>query len=232
MRTAKPSRATVTQRRLAVACALVIAAALTAAPSAGAAVLMTDNRCYQETQDVVVTGQGFRPTTLVTISRGGSSIGTATTDASGAFVGKFGSESLTAPAKEALFDLAATDGTNTAITRYRVTKVFADFFPGRGNPSTLRVRFTVNGFGLLRRRSPVYLHYVRPNGAHARTVRLGVARGTCGKIRRTAERRLFGFRPERGRWILQFDTNATYRRATQRSRFIWVRKPVEVFRRG
>ena len=217
--------------RVGLHCALA-AAALAAAPAAEAAVVTTDNNCYQETQDVVVTGEGFRATTLVTISREGQSIGTATTNADGAFVGKFASQALRRGTREALYDLAATDGTNTAVTRYRVTKVFADFFPGRGNPSSLRVRFTVNGFGLLRRRPPVYLHYVRPSGRLARTVRLGTARGTCGKIRRTRERRLFGFRPERGRWILQFDTNPSYRRATQRSRFIWVRKPVEVFRRG
>lgn len=218
--------------RAGLTCALAVAAGLAAAPAAGAAVLTTDSNCYQETQEVVVSGQGFRPGTPVTISREEQAIGTATTNPDGSFVGKFASERLERPAQEALYDLSATDGTNTAITRYRVTKVFADFFPGRGNPASLRVRFTVNGFGLLRRRPPVYLHYVQPDGELARTLRLGIARGTCGKIRRTAERRLFRFPPQRGRWILQFDTNATYRRATQRSRFIWVRKPVEVFRRG
>ncbi len=120
----------------------------------------------------------------------------------------------------------------TAVARYRVTKVFADFVPGRGNPSTLKVRFTVNGFGLLLDEPNVYVHYVRPNGRLARTVRLGKARGPCGRITRTSKRALFAFSAERGRWILQFDTNALYQRATQKSRFVWVRKPVEVYRRS
>ena len=114
------------------------------------------------------------------------------------------------------------------ITLEGVTKVFADFSPGTGNPSTLRVRFQVNCFNLLRTRSTVYVHYVRPNGKVRRTISLGRARGTCGLIRRTARMRLFPFRAEKGRWVLQFDTNKAYRRATSKSKFVWVRKPVEV----
>ncbi len=211
---------------------LAAACLLAAAPAAHGATITADSRCYQETQDVVLNGTGFRPGATVTVSRDGTAIGTATTNADGAFVGKFATRRLRGRTREALFDLAATDGSTSAVTRYRVSKVFADFAPGRGNPVTLRVRFTVHGFGLLRRNAPVYVHYVRPNGRVRRTVRLGRSRGTCGLIRRSARRRLFPFSAERGRWILQFDTNPRYRRASQRSRFVWVRKPVEVFRRS
>ena len=93
------------------------------------------------------------------------------------------------------------------------------------------MRFSVNGFGLVRPAASVYLHYVSPGGKVRRDVRLGTAKGTCGKIRMTRQRHLFPFPAERGRWILQFDTNKTYRRATSKSKFIWVRKPVEIFQR-
>lgn len=201
---------------------------LALAPVATAASLRADAACYQETQEVVLRGEGFRPSTPVTISREGRAIGSAMSDAKGEWAGRFATQELRGSRREALFDLAATDGNVSAVTRYRVTKVFADFSPGRGNPARLRVRFTVNGFGLLRARAPVYLHYVRPNGRVRRTVRLGTARGTCGLITRTRLRRLFGFSAQRGRWVLQFDTNRTYRRANQSSKFIWVRKPVRV----
>jgi hypothetical protein len=220
---------------------VAVAATLTATPAAGAATLTaaqaapatltTDTSCYQETTDVVLTGRGFKPSSTVAISQDGVAIGSTPTDAQGGFTRKFATAELRLPTKEKVYDLAATDGAATAVTRYRVSKVFADFTPGTGNPATLRVRFSVNGFGLLKRNPTVYVHYVRPNGKVRRTVRLGRARGTCGKIERTARRRLFGFRAERGRWILQFDTNRTYRKATQRSTFVWVRKPVEVFAR-
>jgi hypothetical protein len=211
---------------------LAIAGLAALAPGASAATLAADSRCYQETQEVVLRGEGFAPNRTVTISREGTPIGSATTDAAGAWRGKFATQELPRRRREQVYDLAATDGTTSAVTRYRVTKVFADFSPGRGNPSTLRVRFTVNGFNLLRRPATVYLHYVRPNGKARRTISLGAAKGTCGVIRRTARRPLFPFTAERGRWILQFDTNKTYKRATQRAKYVWVRKPVQVFNRG
>ena len=91
------------------------------------------------------------------------------------------------------------------------------------------MRFSIFGFGLLRKHASVYLHYVAPSGDVRRDVRLGTAVGTCGVIRKTRERHLFPFPAERGKWILQFDTNKTYTRATSKSPYIWVRKPVEIF---
>jgi hypothetical protein len=208
------------------------AAALAVTPAvAGAAMLSTDSRCYQETAEVVVRGAGFAPLSIVSVTRNGAQLGTAQADANGAFENKIVTPELPSARQQATYKLSATDTLSTATTRYRATKVFADFDPGKGNPSTLRVRFTVNGFGLLRQRARVYLHYVRPSGEVARTVRIGKARGPCGVIRRTKRFRLFPFEAERGEWVLQFDTNERYERATAKSRFAWVRKPVQVFSR-
>lgn len=213
--------------------AVTLAVALVAAPAAAsAASLSTDTRCYQETQEVVLNGTGYAPLATINVSLGDKPLGTAAADANGSFQRKFSTPELPAGQREAVYVLTATDQVNTASTRYRSTKVFADFSPGAGNPRRLRVRFSVAGFGLARPQASVYLHYVRRStGQVRRTIRLGTTRGTCGVIRRTKLRRLFPFAPAPGTWILQFDTVARYERATSRRTTPWVRKPVEVFTR-
>ena len=218
-------------RRLALLFA--VTAGLVAAPAASAATLATDTRCYQETQEVVLNGSGFTPLATVNVSLDTNPLGTAQADANGAFQRKFPTPELPAGRREGVYTLVATDQVNTASTRYRSTKVFADFTPASGDPTRLRVRFSVAGFGLARPRSTVYLHYVRKSTGNVfQTIKLGTVRGTCGVIRRTKKRRLFPFAPARGTWILQFDTVRRYERATSRRTTPWVRKPVEVFARG
>jgi hypothetical protein len=210
--------------------ALVTAAAATPAASA-AATLTTDTRCYQETQEVIVSGTGFDPSSVVTITRDDEILGSTQTDADGAFRNKFPTPELPEDVRERLYSISATDITNTAQTSYRATRIFASFRPRTGNPSTLKVRFSVFGFGVVQRRAPVYLHYVRPDGSAERTIKLGTATGVCGAIPQTRERRLFPFDAAKGVWILQFDTRAKYERATFKRRTPWVRKPVEIFAR-
>jgi hypothetical protein len=219
-------------RRLALAlgCATVLAVP----PVASAATLETDAPCYQETQEVVLRGSGYAPMSTVTVARDGTPLGSAQADADGAFQRKFATPELPTGHREDVYTLTATDALNSGTTRYRSTKVFADFSPGSGDPTRLRVRFDIYGFGLAHPRARVYLHYVRRStGQVRRTIALGTVRGTCGAIRRTKLRKLFPFAPEHGSWILQFDTVRRYTRATGRRTTPWVRKPVEVLaRRG
>ncbi len=214
--------------RLVLTALATFAAGAGGAPAAGAATLRTDTRCYQETQEVVVRGAGFTPLATVNVARNGKVFASAQADVNGAFVGKFVTPVTPVEVRERLYQLSATDTINTAMTTYRSTKIFANFKPASGNPATLRVRFTVFGFGLVRRRAPVYLHYVDPDGRERRTVRLGTAAGVCGRINRTKERRLFPFEARRGKWVLQFDTRREYERATSKRRTPWVRKPVRI----
>jgi hypothetical protein len=218
-------------QRIATTFATLLAALLAGASSAAAATLATDTRCYQETQEVIVNGSGFAPSSVVTISRDGAVLGSTQTDAGGAFRNKFDTPELPENVRERLYSISATDSASTAQTSYRSTRIFASFRPRTGNPSTLKVRFSVYGFGLVQRRAPVYLHYVRPDGKAARTIKLGTATGVCGAIAQTRQRRLFGFEASKGTWILQFDTRAKYERATFKRRTPWVRKPVEIFSR-
>jgi hypothetical protein len=214
------------------ALAVTLASGLVCAPSASAAVLSTDSRCYQETGDVVLNGSGFTPKATISVTRDGQPVGSAQADANGAFQGKFVTPRLPQTERESVHTVMATDQLTAATTTYRSTKVFADFAPRSGDPRRLRVRFSVAGFGLARPHSTVYLHYVRKSTGHVlQTVRLGTVKGTCGVIRATRKRRLFPFTPARGTWILQFDTLRRYERATTRRTTPWVRKPVEVFTR-
>ncbi len=216
----------------AVLLAALVAGAAGAASASAAAMLATDTRCYQETQEVIVSGAGFAPLSVVTISRDDTVLGSTQTDAEGAFRNKFDTPELPQDVRERLYSISATDSTNAARTSYRATRIFASFRPRTGNPSTLKVRFSIFGFGLVRRRAPVFVHYVRPDGTAARTIKLGTATGVCGAITQTRERRLFPFAASKGVWILQFDTRSKYERATSKRRTPWVRKPVEIFSRA
>ena len=215
-----------------VALALGCAAALVAVPAASAATLETDAGCYQETQEVVLNGSGYAPLSTVTVTRNGTPLGTAQADGNGAFQRKFATPELSSGKREQVYTLTATDALNSGTTRYRSTKVFADFSPGSGDPTRLRVRFNIYGFGLTDPRAKVYLHYVRRStGRVRRTIELGTVRGACGAIPRTKLLKLFPFAPARGTWILQFDTVKRYERATSRRTTPWVRKPVQVVTR-
>lgn len=214
--------------RLSILALMTLAITAAGAPAASAATIQTDTRCYQEQQEVVVRGAGFTPLSTINVARNGKVFASATADVNGAFVGKFATPVTPDEVRERLYQLSATDTINTAATTYRSTKIFANFKPDSGNPATLLVRFTVNGFGLAQRRAPVYVHYVSPKGKERRTVRLGTAAGVCGRIDRTRERHLFPFEAEPGDWILQFDTRRKYERATSKRRTPWVRKPVQI----
>ena len=190
---------------------LVVAWVLVLAPaSARAATVQTDLPCYLESRSVAVTGTGFTPGASFTVLRDGQAIGGGTVGADGAVTGSFASGLLETGIAERAFDLTLTDGTNQAATKFSVSRFRAEFAPSRGNPASLRVRFSVFGFGQMG--LPVYLHYLRPSGRVARTVKLGSTRSVCGGITRTRMRRLFPFRPGAGRWRLQFDTRKAFRR--------------------
>jgi hypothetical protein len=204
---------------------------LAAPASAPAAEVALTRPCYLQGAQAGLTGSGFAPNAPLTIARDGTPIGTATTDALGAMAVSFPTPRLTPPRKQRAHRLTVSDGMTTAITTLRVSAFDADFRPGTGNPATLRVRFSLAGFALLDSAPSVYVHYVRPNGRLRRTVRLGRARGACGHISRTARRKLFPFRAERGTWRLQFDTRRTYSRGTGSSDFLFFVQRVSVTRR-
>ena len=110
----------------------------------------------------------------------------------------------------------------TATSQFTVTRLLANFSPSQGDPTRLMVRFSVAGFGLVDKHPDVYVHYITPGGRLKQTVRLGQATGQCGRIVRTAKRRLFPFaRPGLGKWNLQFDTTRSFALGNRNSKFLF-----------
>jgi hypothetical protein len=212
---------------LAATAALACAALLPG--TAGAAAVELNRACYLEGARVGVSATGFAPRSQVEVRRNGTLIGTATADDIGAVQARFDAPNLPDGRREASYVVELSDGTTTASTRLPITRFHASFSPATGDPATMLVRFSVDGFGLLDAQPDVYLHYVAPDGSHRTTVQLGRARGVCGHLRTPAPRRLFPFRARPGTWTLQFDTRRTYRRGrVDRPGFLFFTRRVRV----
>jgi hypothetical protein len=202
-------------------------AALVALPAAAdAAQVATDRGCYLENQKVALNGSGFTPGAAYQVTIDGQPLtgGTGTVSAAGTVTVSF-TPNLAAQGRRVkthVYALAVVEGANRATSEFAVTKFTADFAPTAGNPQTLRVRFSLFGFGLVSPRPSIYIHSIRPNGKLRTTVALGRATGPCGSISRTARRRLFPFAgADRGEWKLQFDTSRRYRKGSAASDFLF-----------
>lgn len=216
----------------------LVAVATGVAPSAARAeVVGVDRACYLDTvradervaPRVRLAGRGFTPGALFQVSLDGLPLsgGLGTVDAAGEVAGSFATPSLRRMGRaERSWLVRVDEGPHTASARFSTSDVVARFSPTRGNPRTMRVRWRAHGLGFapdgepLREGRSVYLHYIRPNGRLRRTVRLGRTSGPCGRLARTSRRRLFPFRPERGRWRLQVDTRKRYTRGRATSSFV------------
>ena len=200
---------------------LLAACAIAAVPGAGAAratTLSTDARCYLQGAPLRMTASELTPQAPLTVSLDGQALryrdGSApSADAAGTFASSFATPVLDPGTTQRRHALRVEDGTHRAQARFTVTRpAGADFAPARGNPRTLRARFTVWGFALADgvRHRRVWLHWVNPHRRLRATAAIGVTRGDCGTLR-TAPRRVFPFAAEAGRWLLVLDTHRRYR---------------------
>jgi hypothetical protein len=206
-----------------VVAAVSIAAALAAAGGAGAAqaaLVTADHPCYYSFgtahQRIVLTATGFKPRVQVNLTFLGQTFHTnAFTDSAGRVRASFQAPPLRGT--RARVTLTASDGTNTASTRFYLTDVKADFNPSSGAPSRLKVRFTITGLGAVLaflHRDPhgtVFAHYIRPNGRLRGTRQFGHLRGPCGDLT-TPRTRLLPFSSELGSWKVYLDTNRAYKK--------------------
>jgi hypothetical protein len=217
-------------RRL--AAALPLALLLTPAAARGAEV-QTDRACYLETDRTTVTisGSGYTPGQPYSVSLDDQPLsgGSGALDEAGTMRGAFTPPLLGTGVMEKMFTVGVQSDALVATTTFTVTKFRASFTPSKGDPAKLKVRFSVNGFGLGAPNPDVYLHYIAPGGKVKQTVRLGKAQGQCGSIARTAQRRLFPFAdPKHGKWKLQFDTSNSYKRGVNGSPFLFYTVGVSV----
>lgn len=202
---------------VALAFATTAVLALAAAGPASAATLETDERCYGQGDPLRLTADGLTPRAPLTVALDRQPLrygdgSTPSADENGTFASSFTVPALTAGAEQHRHVLTVDDGTTRVRARFTVTRApGADFAPSRGNPQTLRARFSVWGFALERgRNARVWLHWLDPAGRLRKTALLGRTRGDCGRLV-TARRRVFPFDARPGRWTLAIDTHRRYR---------------------
>jgi hypothetical protein len=210
-------------RRLAVALPLTL---LLVPAAARGATVQTDRTCYLQTDktNVTVSGNGFTPGLPYSVALDGATLvsGSNAIDAGGAMQGAFAPPTLAADELQRTFTVAVASDTLAAQSTFTVTRLKANFTPSSGDPKKLKVRFSVAGFGLVTASPDVYLHYIDPRGKLKQTIRLGQATGQCGRIVKTAQRRLFPFdAPRLGKWQLQFDTTKAFKKGEQKSDFLF-----------
>lgn len=190
-----------------------LAAAAAAAP-ASAASIDVDRSCYNERAPMEVSGRGFTPGTSWTVTTTGLT-GTGIVDSDGTF------RSPGAPAPVVLrkttrptrFTLSASvGGRRIATRRIRVVNLLVTLGSTNGRP-TGRTRWQFSGFD---RGKSVYLH-VRRGGRTIRTVRMGRADRSCGRLSVLA-RRLPGIRSSRirpGTYRFAIDSRKKYSSRTR-----------------
>lgn len=205
--------------------ALPLTLLLLPAAAHGAAV-QTDRTCYLQTgkTNVTISGNGFTPGRPYSVSLDGTALqgGLGAMDAAGAMQGAFPPPALAEDELERQFTVEVASDALVASSVFTVTVLKADFSPSAGDPKKLKVRFSVAGFGLATHNPDVYVHYISPSGKLRETVRLGKATGQCGRIVRTAKRRLFPFAsPKLGKWQLQFDTSKSFTEGVRGSDFLF-----------
>src|SRR4051812_27432115 len=152
---------------------------LVPAAAHGAAAVHTDRTCYLQTDrtNVTVGGNGFTPGRPYNVLLDGTGLTSQvnTIDANGGMQGAFAPPALAQDELERTFTVSVTSDELAAQTQFTVTRLKASFTPSEGDPTKLRVRFAVAGFGLAAPNPDVYVHYVTPKGKLRHTVRLGKA---------------------------------------------------------
>ena len=203
----------------------VLAAVLAVPAGASAAPSVAFQRgCYLDTAvspKANFTARGFPARSTVYVSLDGDALGTDRTNGAGMLTRSVPVPPHPGTDPESRHVLEITDGTHAATAILRATSHLATFAPTTGDPTKLKVRFSVFGMRVPSGGSTVFLHYVTPKGKLRKTVALGTPHGACGHILRSQKRRLFPFAPSDGRWTLQFDTHRTYSKGRATSPFAW-----------
>lgn len=181
---------------------------VTTASAASAPVISVSHGCYQTAERGTLHGRGFDASSHWSAKLNGKPFGTGTTTASGTITASFGAPNhlLKGSTGEDSYRLVVTEGKHSATTTFLVTRLSASFAPTSGDLATLKVRFHLLGWG---KGTKAYLHYVTPKGKTRLDRSLGATTGACGDLT-TSPLKLFPFRPIKGKWTLQFDTQAKY----------------------
>jgi len=197
--------------RRALALAAILSLALVPAAAGGAEsedpAVRLKPRCYLSGEEGLLTATGFTPNATWTARLGrGRRLGSGSTDGEGRIRATFTAPAYRGTSGTRELTLTVSDGELSASTILRMSPLTASFSPRTGDPATMRVRWRVLGLAAKR---GVYVHYVRPNGKHRRTLRIGTARAPCGVLK-TGPIALFPFDFSYGRWTFQVDSSRRY----------------------
>ena len=191
--------------------------------AADAATLDAGKACYFNNTLARLSGGGFAPDSPITFTINGRTLNeTVTSDAAGDFLVRYDPPRANTERK---LVIRATDSegesgrTTIFVSRERRVTANPD---SSTNVSTWRAVLRLFGFG----DGKAFIHYIDPDGHHAKTVGLGKLEGPCGRLK-TGERRVMPFdNPQFGVWRLQFDTHRQFDRDRPKRRVI----PVRVYR--
>jgi hypothetical protein len=184
------------------------AAALTVPATASAATLEVEPAlpCYGSGHSVNLLGTGFSPNLMsgISVTKDGESIGSLSTDATGAFNGSL---RLGQRNGRRTSTYTATDTTNptlTASTQITVSEADVGLRPRSGSPGR-RVRIKAVGFTAGGNR--LWAHVTR--AGKTRNTPVGRLKGACKRL--TKKRRLLPRNAPVGVYIVQFDAFRKYR---------------------
>jgi hypothetical protein len=190
------------------AAAAALASPASAPASAPMPTIQLSHPCYETAERATLKGTGFAASSAWSARLDGAHFGSGTTTSSGDITATFGvpSHLRKGSTGEDAYKLVVRQGKNSASATFLVTHLDASFKPQSGDISTLKVRFTLLGWG---RGGMLYLHMVTPKGVSRMDRNLGAPQGACGHLT-TSPLKLFPFTPKVGKWSLQFDKSKTY----------------------
>jgi hypothetical protein len=186
--------------------AYALAAVFGAPASASAADVTVDLPCYAEGRGMTVSGTGYTPNSVATLTLDGTT-SAADTDATGAF-----STQLIAPttslkhpgAQQFALSTRDVDTGAEATTNINVAKLGVDAFPLTAKPHA-RITWYLAGFPS---QKAIYGHW-RFGGKTRANHRMGQPQGPCGVLKARA-RQIEAGKIRFGTWTVQFDHNRAY----------------------
>ena len=146
--------------------ALTVTFALAICGQAAAAQITTDRACYETpsggTVPVTITATALAPAQFYTVTLDDRKVATGTTPGTGTVTAQVSVPRLTVRQNTVEHTVVLTEGATTATTTFGVARVHASFAPTIGDPTRLRVRFSVTGFALRKPHPNVFLHEISP----------------------------------------------------------------------
>jgi hypothetical protein len=194
---------------------VVVALGLAAAPTslaAGTLSLDSSSSCYYTDKPVTITGQGWAPGDMISVTDPVPDFFTqVTADTTGTFTATFKAPILpTIKPTVKQFTAIATDTTQTTQT---TSVPFFDVQPGVdanvNGKLTTPVVWTIAGFA---GGQHIYGHWVYKHHSF-KTLKMGTVPGACGLVTKKVPR--LPTKPRNGIWTAQFDTSKTWHATTK-----------------